>query len=158
MGPPGASLEPTGGLLASSSRFPGACWVPPGGLSWGSPGEVPGSRGGVLGTSWGLLGALWGPPEGLLKVSWKPPVGLLGPRGAFWVLLSWEPPGVFLGASWEPSGASWGPHDRPWNAKGLTVASHVRQIPYCVTPYCVAPRLNPKLCPSTAPPWPGPKS
>ena len=53
-GPPGASLEPTGGLLASSSRFPGACWVPPGGLSWGSPGEVPGSRGGVL---WGLLGA-----------------------------------------------------------------------------------------------------
>jgi hypothetical protein len=155
-GPPGASLEPTGGLLASSSRFPGACWVPPGGLSWGSPGEVPGSRGGVLGTSWGLLGALWEPPEGLLKVSWKPPVGLLGPRGAFWVLLSWEPPGVFLGASWGPPGSPLGPPGgltigpgtrrvsrlHPTSVKFLTV-SRLTVWRHALTRNCARPRLPP---------------
>ena len=99
------------------------------GAPWGPPV-------GLLGASWGLFGASWGPPGVLLKISWS----LLG--------ASWGSAESVLGVSWGGSWLSW---RGPGNFLG---ASWGR----CVTPYCVAPRLNPKLCPSTAPPWPGPKS
>ena len=105
----GAPWGPPVGLLGASWGLFGASWGPPGVLlkiSWGLLGASWGSAGDVLGVSWGGSWLSWGRPGNFLG----PPGSLVGaPRGAFWVLLSWEPPGVFLGASWGPPGSPLGP-------------------------------------------------
>ena len=70
LGPPGAVLEPSGGLL-------GLSWGPLGGLL-GSLGALLGSPGGLSGPSWGASWAPLSPLGSLLGPSWAQE----GPKGA----------------------------------------------------------------------------